>query len=138
VPYDVQDGLGTFTETMHAGAASGVLARNPDTRFLFNHDGMPRARTTSGTLKLTDTATALRFSATLDTRMSPAQNLLVALERGDVSQMSVGFVVADDSWSDDWSERSIHRFEELLDVSAVTYPASPTTSISLVGSGVSA
>lgn len=129
-PYGVMDLFGEFQETMKPGVVSSVLA-TADTRFLFNHDGLPLARTTSGTLKLTDSATALRFSAVLDARQQLANDLAVAIERGDVSQMSCGFVVADDAWNADWTERSIYRFEELLDVSAVTYPASPTTTIDI-------
>jgi hypothetical protein len=59
-------------------------------------------------------------------------DLAIALQRQDVTQMSVGFVVAQDTWLDDFSVRTITRIGELLDISAVTYPASPTTSIALV------
>jgi HK97 family phage prohead protease len=127
-PYTVMDMLGEFEETMKPGVMANLLD-TVDCRFLFNHDGLPLARTTSGTLKLTDTKKALRFSAVLDTRQQMAGDLAIAIERGDVSAMSCGFVVGDDVWSDDWSTRSIFRFDDLLDVSAVTYPASPTTSI---------
>jgi HK97 family phage prohead protease len=129
-PYSVRDALGTFDETMQPGVASELIDV-ADARFLFNHDGMPLARTTSGTLSLTDSPSALRFSANLDLRQSLSQDLVVAIERGDVNQMSVGFIVAQDEWSSDWSQRSISKFQDLLDVSAVTYPASPTTSIQL-------
>jgi Escherichia/Staphylococcus phage prohead protease len=128
-PYTVLDMLGEFEETMHHGVCSSVLADQADVRFLFNHDGLPLARTTSGTLRLTDTATSLQFKAVLDSRQQLANDLAVAIERGDVSQMSCGFVVADDEWSPDWAQRDVYRFADLLDVSAVTYPASPTTSI---------
>lgn len=49
--------------------------------------------------------------------------------------MSVGFIVADggDAWNEGWSNREIRSFAELLDVSAVSFPASPTTTISLAG-----
>ena len=130
-PYRVCDMFGEFTETMHAGVATNVLAAQPDVRFLFNHDGMPLARTLSGTLTLADTATGLSMTATLDARQQLACDLAVAIERGDVTQMSCGFVVAMDTWNADYTERDIWRLEQLFDVSAVTYPASPTTSIEL-------
>lgn len=129
-PYSVRDLFGEFEETMMPGVAASVLA-DADCRFLVNHDGLPLARTLSGTLALNDTPEALNFSAILDSRSSVANDLVVAIQRGDVSQMSCGFVVADDTWSEDWTQRSIYRFDELLDVSAVTYPASPTTSIDI-------
>ena len=135
-PYLVRDEFGGWLETMKPGVAKHLVDR-ADCRFLVNHSGLALARTPT-TLKLEDTPEALRFSAIVDTRQRAANDLVIAVARRDVTQMSCGFVVADDSWFDDWSQRSIHRFEELLDVSAVTYPASPTTSISLVGSGVSA
>ena len=130
-PYSVRDMFGEFSETMAPGVATNAIAAGADVRFLFNHDGLPLARSISGTLSLADTATRLGFTARLDARQQLATDLSVAIERGDVNQMSCGFVVADDRWSDDYTERTIFRFDKLLDVSAVTYPASPTTSIEL-------
>lgn len=130
-PYQVFDMFGEFTETMHAGVVTNLLAGQPDVRFLFNHDGMPIARTASGTLQLNDSASGLGIVATLDARMQLACDLAVAIERGDVNQMSCGFRVAMDTWNDDYTQRDIWRLEELFDVSAVTYPASPTTSVEL-------
>jgi phage head maturation protease len=48
--------------------------------------------------------------------------------------MSCAFVVAEDRWDDDYTTRSISSFKSLEDVSAVTYPASQSTSIALAGS----
>ncbi len=45
--------------------------------------------------------------------------------------MSVGFVVAEDSWSAAMDQRTIFRFSELRDCSIVTYPASPQTTVEL-------
>jgi hypothetical protein len=45
--------------------------------------------------------------------------------------MSIGMVVEDDDWSADFSERRITKIGELLDVSVVSFPASPTTSVVL-------
>jgi hypothetical protein len=67
----------------------------------------------------------------MDARSQTAQDLAVAIERRDVDQMSCGFVVAMDTWNDDYTQRDVYRFESLFDFSAVTYPASPTTSIEL-------
>ena len=128
-PYVVADMFGEFEERMLPGVASDVLARGADCRFLFNHDGLPLARTTAGTMKLEDTPTALRMTATLDARQQLANDLMVAIERGDVSQMSCGFIVARDEWDEDYEHRSVIQLRDLLDVSPVTYPASPTTSI---------
>jgi HK97 family phage prohead protease len=132
VDYEVHDGLGSgsFVERMAGGVASKVLD-SADCRFLFNHDGLPLARTTAGTLTLRDSADGLLMEARLDARQQLSNDLAVAIERGDVSQMSCGFIVARDEWDDAMEDRTIHELRSLLDVSAVTYPASPTTSIGL-------
>jgi hypothetical protein len=60
--------------------------------------------------------------------------LAIAIERGDISQMSCGFCVQDDTWSigsDGVEERDVHSFSDLFDVSAVGFAASPSTSIEL-------
>lgn len=128
-PYSVRDMFGTFQETMHPGVVTDLLASGCDTRFLFNHGGLPLSRTVSGTLALEDTPTGLRSIANLDARQQLATDLAVAVERGDVTQMSVGMIVGDDKWDDGYENRDIYKLAALEDVSAVTYPASPTTNI---------
>ena len=130
-PYAVRDAFGEFQETMHPGVAADALGRGADVRFLLNHDGLPMARTLSGTLTFEDTPTALRSIARLDIRQQLANDFLIAVERGDLNQMSVGFVTGLDEWNESMDERSIYRFAEFLDVSGVTYPASPTTSLKI-------
>jgi HK97 family phage prohead protease len=135
-PYPVQDMLGSFTEVMRAGvAAAAMRAGGFDCRFLINHDGMPLARSANGTLVFTDTPTSLNVEAHLDARQQATNDLAVAVERGDVNQMSIGFMVAPggDAWRDTptGQVRVVTQFEDLFDVSAVTFPASPTTSIEL-------
>jgi hypothetical protein len=131
-PYTVNDMFGQFTERMAPGVCTDVLTRNADVRFLVNHAGLPLARTASGTMTLRDTNAALEMTVTLDSRQSIANDLMIAIQRGDVGEMSCGFIVARDEWNDDFDQRTIHSFGELLDVSAVTFPASPTTSIEMV------
>lgn len=92
-PYTVRDSMGEFQETMIPGCVTDVLAKGVDCRLLINHSGMPLARTTSHTLRLKDTPTALTMSADIDVRSQQGNDLLVAIERGDVSQMSVGMIV---------------------------------------------
>jgi HK97 family phage prohead protease len=131
MPYTVRDAIGEFEETMRPGVARDALAKGADVRFLFNHDGLPLARTGAGTLVLTDGPKALQVRAVLDSRQQLANDLAIAIDRGDVNQMSVGFIVARDTWNEDYTTRDIHSFGELYDVSAVTYPASPSTSIEI-------
>lgn len=134
-PYTVRDLFGEFTETMAPTVADDVIERGLDCRFLFNHDGPPLARTINGhtggagTMRLENTDTALVMTATLDARSQLSNDLMVAIERGDLAEMSCGFIVARDEWNEDFDERTILSFAELVDVSAVTYPCSTTTHI---------
>jgi HK97 family phage prohead protease len=136
-PYTVRDMFGPFSETMRPTVVDDVLGRGDlDCRFLENHEGRPLARTANGTLTLTAGRNGVESEARVDTRRTDSRDLMLAVERGDITQMSCGFIVADDG--DEWrvgddgaEEREIHSFGELFDVSAVTYPASPTTSIEL-------
>jgi HK97 family phage prohead protease len=128
--YEVHDQYGSFTERMAPGAARNVI--DHDCRFLLNHEGLPMARTTSGTLSLRDSDEGLLFEARLDARMQISNDVAVAVARGDISQCSAGFIVAKDDWNEAQEDRTIFELRSLLDVSAVTFPASPTTSISLL------
>ena len=129
--YRVVDMFGEFRETIHAGAVSELITRNVDCRLLLNHEGLPMARTVSGTMDLIDSPDALRFVARLDSRQQLANDFAVAVERGDLSQMSVGMIVGRDDWGHDGETetRDIYALNDLLDISGVTYPCSPTTHI---------
>lgn len=135
--YGVRDIVGPFEERMNPGVATKAMqSQEFDCRFLLNHEGMPMARSVSGTLTFEDTRAGLKTYPRIDARQQIAYDLAVGVERGDITQMSVGFMVADggDEWrlrTDGTEERDVYEFAELFDVSAVTYPASPTTSIEL-------
>jgi HK97 family phage prohead protease len=133
VPYAVRDVFGEFEERMIPGCASDMLTRGVDCRLLLNHEGLPMARTTAGTLRLWDTAEALHFEAKLDSRQQLATDFAIAIERGDVSQMSVGMCVGRDEWSAEAGKemRDIFGLDDLMDVSGVTYPCSAATNIEI-------
>lgn len=132
-PYVVHDYAGEFRETIHRGAVSDLIANGVDCRFQFDHSGLPLARTVAGTMDLIDSSTSLNFRARLDARQQLANDVAIAVERGDISQMSVGMIVGRDQWgvSGDVETRDIYKLNDLLDVSAVTYACSPTTSIEI-------
>ena len=131
VSYNVNDAYGTFQETVAPGALTACL-KTCDARLLFDHRGLPLARVSAGTLTLVDTKQALTMTARLDPRIDKANALALAIERRDVQEMSVGFRVGADTWNADMTIRVINRIDELHDVSAVSFPASPTTSIELL------
>ena len=131
------ENLGGFVEIIRPGAVRDVLARDPDTRALFNHDAsMVLGRTRAGTLVLEDREADLDYEFDApDT--SYARDLRVLLGRGDVNQSSFAFRVAPDAveWDEDPDSgllvRVIHRLSALYDVSPVTYPAYPAASSGL-------
>ena len=126
-PYDIGGGpdAGGFTETISRGATAKSAAE-ADVRLLINHDGVPLARTKSGTLQLESDDIGLRMSARLDPANPLAAQVRSALDRGDLDQMSFGFKVLRDVWNADYTQRTINEVK-LYDVSLVTYPANPST-----------
>ena len=124
--YDDQYDLGYFTERVAPGAFDGRL--DDDVRLLINHEGMPLARTTNGTLELTTDGRGLFYRAQLaDTQ--EGRDLYKLIQRGDITQSSFAFTIDEDEWTADRKLRTIKRVGRLYDVSPVTYPASPTTTV---------
>lgn len=129
--YDVAGGAPYgWTETIARGAVTKSLAERDDVRFLVNHEGLPLARTKSRTMTLVaDDLGLLVDVPALDVRSNPmAAELLSAITRGDVDQMSWAFQVIRQEWNDDYTERRIIE-ARMFDVSAVTYPANEATII---------
>jgi hypothetical protein len=91
------------------------------------------ARNKSGTLKLREDNHGLYFEAT-PPNTQWAKDLLESVKRGDISQNSFGFIVPGDGFEYDskTKTRSLKK-AKLLDVSIVTYPAYPQTSVSVRG-----
>jgi len=144
VEYEVYGGPARYgwIERIAEAAFDETLAEDPDVVFLFNHEGMPLARTKSGTLELSTDTTGLLVRTTLDPVNPHVVALGSALERGDVDEMSIGFRAERQTWEahDDWpeDEMSLRTIEVINlnrgDVSAVTHGASPTTDIGIVRS----
>jgi len=118
-----------FRERIAPGAFRKTLSETPDVRLLINHEGLPLARTKNETLRLSEDEVGLRFDAELpDT--SEARDLYTLIERGDVDQMSFAFRVIRQKWNSDRTERTLTEVSlSDGDVSVVTYPAYPTTSV---------
>lgn len=121
-----------WVESVEPGAFDKTLKQGPDVALLVNHDGLPLARTTSGTLELSTDKTGLALSASLDPNDPDVAALVPKIERGDVDEMSFAFRVERQEWDEDYERRwikeaNIHRG----DVSVVTYGASSTTDVSL-------
>ena len=118
-----------FIEKIAPGAFRKTLSETPDVRLLVNHEGLPMARTKNGTMRLTEDERGLYFEAEL-ANTQEARDLYTLVERGDVDQMSFAFRVIRQKWNDDRTERSLTEVSLADgDVSIVTYPAYPATSV---------
>jgi len=130
----IRTAFGDFREVIEPGAFTASLAS--DVRAVINHDpNLLLGRTTSGTLRLSEDTHGLRYEVDPpDT--SYADDLLVSVQRGDITQSSFAFSIPEDGqvWDKptrrgDLPLRRIRKVE-LYDVSPVTYPAYSQTSVS--------
>jgi len=111
-----------FVEYVRRGAFAKTLNDGADVRLLIDHEGVPLARTKSGTLMLEEDDRGLRVEASLDPANPDAARVISAMKRGDISQMSFAFRTIKDSWNSDRSVRELKEVQ-LYDVSVVTFPA---------------
>jgi HK97 family phage prohead protease len=124
--------LGGFIEQIDPQAFTRSLKAGADVRALIDHNpSLILGRTLSGTLQLSTDSTGLLVEITPpDTSYS--RDLMVSLERGDVTQMSFAFITKEDSWDKEESLNIRTLLDvDLHDVSAVTYPAYLNTEIGL-------
>lgn len=128
----LSENLGGFREKIEPGAFKNAIPKS-DTVALFNHDSnIVLGRTSAGTLSLKEDKTGL-FMEIDPPDTQAARDLMVSIERGDIKQQSFGFTVNSDIWEtvDGEEIRTIKEVEELFDVSPVTYPAYPDTTVAL-------
>lgn len=127
-PYEIEDMFGPYSEVIRAGAFAKTLSDGADVPFKLNHDGMTLARTKSGTMRLSEDSTGLYVEADLDPRQTAVRDLQVAMDRGDVDEMSFAFRVMRQVWSPDYDQRDITEVSlHKGDVSVVNYGANPAT-----------
>ncbi len=130
--YEMYDFWGPCNEKVAKGAFDKTLSQSPDVNFLLNHKGMTMARTkVSKTLELwTNEQGSLSSRAFCNAKRQDVQDLRVAIDDGDVDQMSFAFRITDGSWNFDFTEFTILEVDlDRGDVSAVNYGANPNTSI---------
>lgn len=125
---------GWFREQIKPGAFRESIGVD-DVRALFNHDSnYVLGRNTSGTLRMTEDDKGLAVEIDPpDTQF--ARDLLTLIERGDISQMSFGFEILNESWAKSADkEPDLRTLEKvkLWDVSPVTFPFYKQTDVSVV------
>lgn len=118
-------------EVVKRSAFNRTLAQRDNVRLLVNHDGVPLASTKAGTMTLeVDERGLLMTVKGLDMSNPTVQELVSAMIRGDIDQMSFAFTASDDPTVDGVREL---REVRLYDVSVVTYPWYESTSVDLTG-----
>jgi HK97 family phage prohead protease len=124
--------LGGFKERLAPGCFKRSLAAGDDVKALFNHDAnVILGRRENGTLEVSEDERGLKFRVRLNPASQQHRDIYASVQRGDISQCSFAFTVRDDAedWEDAEDEqgkrfiRRTIRECNLMDVSAVTYPA---------------
>ena len=137
IVYNSRTDLGYFDEIIESGALNNTDLQ--DVRFLVNHDTskipLARSRRNNGnsTMLLTVDNDGMGIRVDLDTENnSEARALYSAVERGDISGMSFMFSVRGEQWDNlesDHPTRRITDISNVVEVSAVTFPAYSATTI---------
>ncbi|CDE12094.1 hK97 family phage prohead protease [Ruminococcus sp. CAG:330] len=138
IVYESKTNLGFCDEVIRSGALDD--ADLSDVRFLVNHNTnmIPLARFRKGdknsTMQLQIDNKGLPIRLDLDVENNTeAKALYSAVQRGDISGMSFMFTIDADEWENLDSEhptRYITKIGQVLEVSAVTFPAYESTEIS--------
>lgn len=118
--------LGGFVERVAPGAGAKSIAE-ADIRGLFNHDpNKVLGRTGSGTMTMAEDDTGGYYEIKLPDTPT-GRELLVLLDRGDLSGSSFGFRTITDRWTETEQGYPLRTVEEfaLIDVGPVTFPAYP-------------
>lgn len=138
IVFESKTDLGVCYEVIRRGALDE--ADLSDVRFLVNHntDMIPLARSQSGnknsTMQIQTDKDGLTIRVNLDVENNAeARSLYSAVQRGDISGMSFMFTITGDEWENldsDHPTRYINTIGQVVEVSAVTFPAYERTEIS--------
>lgn len=137
IVYESKTDIGGFDEIIERGALNNTDLT--DVRFLVNHDTsripLARSRRNNGnsTMQLMVDEAGMAIRVLLDTENNTeARALYSAVQRGDISGMSFMFWADEDRWDDldsDHPTRHILSISNIVEVSAVTFPAYESTEI---------
>ena len=101
-----------------------------DVVFRVDHTGRVYARTSAGTVELWTDEHGLGNRTYLG-KTQRAQDVFYDIEAGNYPQMSFAFTVAEDHYDKATHTRVIDRIAKVFDVSPVSFPANPTTELSV-------
>jgi HK97 family phage prohead protease len=128
-----------WTEVIARHAAKRSIDHRDDVQLFFNHDGLPLARTSAGSLVLKSDEMGLRTEAKMDRSSPYSMEIISRLQRGELHEMSFAFEVKRQRWeNEDGTEGEantapVRRIQEvkLYDVSVVSFPANPATAVQM-------
>lgn len=125
--------LGGFTEIISREAISQETLDKSDILFLLDHNKergiLARSKRGNGSLQMAIDERGVKFSFDAP-ETSLGDEILIGLRRGDISQCSFAFTVAEDRWekrNDGSILRTIENINELYDMSLVYTPAYDAT-----------
>lgn len=137
IVYNSMTDIGYFNEIIETGALNNADLK--DVRFLVNHDTsripLARSRRNNGnsTMLLAVDDAGMNIRVSLDTENNAeARSLYSAVKRGDITGMSFMFTVDGEEWDNldsDHPTRRIKSIANVIEVSAVTFPAYEATDI---------
>ena len=124
-------GEAPFKEQFKRGAFEESIQKHEQFFYLDHDSHKMLGRTSSGTLRLEEDSTGLRFELDVpDTQLG--SDLYKMVQRGDIKNMSFGFQMIRDEWNNNGpiSIRTVVK-AMLLEVSAVARPAYPDSVLSI-------
>lgn len=136
IVFGVRSDLGFYDEIIDPRALDG--ADLSDVRLCLNHDtsyvyARSRRNNPNSTMRFSIQPDGMHIEADLAIgRSAKAADYFTAVERGDISAMSFMFSIDGEEWRDletDHPLRIITKISSVVEVSAVTFPAYPTTSV---------
>ena len=101
-----------------------------DVVFRIDHEGAVYARTSAGTVELWTDEHGLGNRADLS-KTQKARDLYEDIKVGNYPKMSFAFTVAEDHFDRATHTRVIDKVAKVFDVSPVSFPANPTTELSV-------
>lgn len=99
-----------------------------DVVYRIDHEGRVYARSSAGTIKLDVDERGLHQVTDLS-KTRAGQEHFEEIAAGNYPQMSFAFTVGEDHFDAETRTRIIDRIEKVFDISAVSFPANPTTEL---------
>ena len=99
-----------------------------DVVYRIDHEGKVYARSSAGTITLDIDEHGLHQVTDLS-RTAAGREHFEEIKAGNYPQMSFAFTVAEDHYDNETRTRIIDRIQKVFDISAVGFPANPTTEL---------